>query len=74
MLIIGTMASSAALFALYGTSPYRWLAAIGGLLFVLSDTTLSLDAFYHPIRHRNVIVMSTYILAQVFIVSALAFA
>ena len=74
MLIIGTMASSAVLFALYGTSPYHWLAGIGGLLFAVSDTTLSIDAFHHPIRNRNIIVMSTYIAAQVLIVSAFALA
>lgn len=73
MLIIGAMASCSILFALYGTSDYRWLAAIGGLLFVLSDTTLSIDAFHHPVRYRNVIVMATYIAAQTLIVLALSF-
>ncbi len=74
MMIIGTMASSAVLFTLYGLSPYRWLAGIGGLLFAISDTTLSIDAFHHPIHNRNIIVMSTYIAAQVLIVSTFALA
>ena len=74
MLIIGTMASTAALFALYGASDYRWLALPGGLLFAISDTVLSIDAFHHTVKHRNVIVMTTYILAQTLIVSALVFA
>lgn len=74
MVIIGTMASSAALFTLYGAGSSRWLAGIGGLLFALSDTTLSIDAFHRPIRYRNIIVMSTYIAAQVLIVSAFALA
>ncbi len=73
MLVIGSMASFAALFALYGGTAHRWLAALGGLFFVLSDTTLSIDAFHHPIRHRSILVMSTYIAAQTLIVSALAF-
>ena len=73
MLVIGTMVSSTVIFALYGTAPLRWLAALGGVLFALSDTTLSIDAFHHPVRYRNVIVMTTYILAQTLIVSALAF-
>lgn len=73
MIIIGSMVSSAALFTLFGDSAYRFLAAIGATLFALSDTALSIDAFHHPVRHRNVIVMSTYIAAQVLIVSALAF-
>ena len=74
MLVIGTMTSSSILFALYGASPYRWLAGIGGLLFALSDTTLSIDAFHHPIHNRNIIVMSTYIAAQALIISAFALA
>ena len=72
MLIIATMASSAILFALYGNSPQRWLAAVGGLFFVASDSTLSIDAFHHPVRYRNVIVMSTYIAAQTMMVASLA--
>ena len=73
MMIIGTMVSCSILFSLYGVSAHRWLAAVGGILFAISDTTLSIDAFHHPIRHRSIIVMSTYIAAQVLIVSALAF-
>jgi len=73
MLIIGSMVSCAALFTLYSVSAHRWLAIVGGVLFAISDTTLSIDAFHHPVRYRNVIVMTTYILAQTLIVSALAF-
>ncbi len=72
MLIIATMASYAILFALYGNSPLRWFAAVGGLFFVASDSTLSIDAFHHPVRYRNVLVMSTYIAAQTLIVASLA--
>jgi uncharacterized membrane protein YhhN len=72
MLIIASMASCAILFALYGNSPLRWLAALGGLIFVASDSTLSIDAFHHSVRYRNVIVMSTYIAAQTLIVASLA--
>ncbi|MEA4870346.1 MAG: lysoplasmalogenase [Christensenella sp.] len=73
MLVIGSMASSATLFAFYGATSLRWLALVGGVLFALSDATLSIDAFHHPVRYRNVIVMSTYILAQSLIVSSLTF-
>ena len=73
MLIIGTMVSFSALFTLYAASAHRWFAVVGGVLFAISDTTLSIDAFHHPVRYRNVIVMSTYIAAQTLIVSALAF-
>lgn len=72
MLLIGTMASCALLFGFSGVSKFCWLAAIGGLLFVASDTTLSIDAFHHPVRYRSILVMSTYILAQTLIVAALA--
>lgn len=72
MLVIGSMASSSLIFAFSGASPLRFLAAIGGFLFIVSDTTLAIDAFYRPVRHRNIIVMSTYILAQSLIVTALA--
>lgn len=74
MLVIGSMTACSVLFAIYGTAPYRWLAAIGGVLFAVSDATLSIDAFHHPVRHRNIIVMSTYVAAQTLIVSALMFA
>ncbi|MDD4311118.1 MAG: lysoplasmalogenase [Eubacteriales bacterium] len=73
MLIISTMVCCSILFSFYSVSAHRWLAAVGGLLFAFSDTTLSIDAFHHPIRHRSILVMSTYIAAQVLIVSALAF-
>lgn len=73
MMIIGAMVSFATLFTLYGDSAHRYLAVIGGVLFAISDTTLSIDAFHHPVRYRSVIVMSTYIVAQTLIVSALAF-
>ena len=66
------MASSALIFAFSGVSPIGWLAAVGGILFVASDTTLAVDAFHRPVHHRNIIVMSTYILAQTLLVSALA--
>ncbi len=73
MIIIGMMVSCSVLFSLYSVSAHRWLAAVGGILFAISDTTLSIDAFHHPIRHRSILVMSTYIAAQVLIVSAFAF-
>lgn len=72
MLLIGAMASSAVLFGFSGASPLCWLAIPGGLLFVFSDATLSIDAFHHAVKYRNVVVMSTYIAAQTLIVAALA--
>lgn len=74
MLIIGSMASCAMIYAFSGLTSLCWLAGIGGLLFVVSDSMLSIDAFHHPIRHRSILVMSTYIAAQTLIVSSLTFA
>ncbi len=73
MLIIGSMASCAFLFALSGGPHLSWLAPFGAVLFIASDTTIALDAFRRPLRHRSIIVMSTYIAAQTLIVSSLAF-
>lgn len=74
VLIIGSMASCAIIYAFSGATSLCWLAGIGGLSFVVSDSMLSIDAFHHPIRHRSILVMSTYIAAQTLIVSSLAFA
>ncbi len=74
MFIIGSMASCAIIYAFSGATSLCWLAGIGGLMFVVSDSMLSIDAFHHPIRHRSILVMSTYIAAQTLIVSSLAFA
>lgn len=41
---------------------------IGSLFFIFSDTVLAFDLFIHHNKHNNVIVMSTYIIAQLFIV------
>jgi uncharacterized membrane protein YhhN len=74
VLIIGSMASCAFVYAFSGASTIYRLAAVGGLLFVASDSMLSIDAFRRPIPHRSILVMSTYIAAQTLIVSSLAFA
>ena len=47
MLLIGTMASCALLYGFSGATRFSFLAAFGGLLFVFSDATLSIDAFHH---------------------------
>jgi uncharacterized membrane protein YhhN len=47
------------------------LVAIGALLFYLSDTVLAVDAFVKPNKHADIIIMVTYHLAQVAIVSGM---
>ncbi|XOV93147.1 MAG: lysoplasmalogenase [Bacteroidota bacterium] len=41
---------------------------IGALLFVLSDSMIALDKFYSPIDYARVLIMSTYIVAQLLLV------
>jgi uncharacterized membrane protein YhhN len=40
----------------------------GALLFVMSDSLLAINKFVHPIPEAGFLIMSTYILAQYFIV------
>jgi uncharacterized membrane protein YhhN len=68
------MAGCAFLFAFSGVSPVGWLAPVGGMLFVASDTALSADTFLKPVPYRYLVVMGTYIAAQTLITTALAFA
>lgn len=61
---------------LYAQSAARsgWLAAVGGCLFIASDSLLSLHRFRRPIPYRSVVVMSTYITAQTMLFASLALA
>jgi uncharacterized membrane protein YhhN len=43
------------------------LFIIGAMLFVLSDSALALNRFYKPHPHSGILVMSTYVAAQVFL-------
>lgn len=45
----------------------NYLLAVAFAVFMVSDTTLSVSKFFLEIRHSNVYVMVTYILAQVLI-------
>ena len=46
---------------------FQWVM-IGSLLFVISDSAIAIDKFYRPIPYDSVVIMSTYIAAQVLIV------
>ena len=72
MLDISFMACCSFLFAFSGLSAFAPLAAFGGLLFIVSDTTLSTDTFKTPVPHRYIIVMGTYIAAQTLLTTAFA--
>jgi uncharacterized membrane protein YhhN len=43
------------------------LFIIGAMLFVLSDSVLALNRFYKPRPYSGILVMSTYVAAQVFL-------
>lgn len=49
----------------------RWLAAVGGILFLASDTLLADDRFVSPRPESRVVVMVTYHLAQAALALAL---
>ena len=41
-----------------------WSVLLGALLFIVSDGTLAINAFYHPFAMASLIVMGTYIVSQ----------
>ncbi|HEV7780231.1 MAG TPA: lysoplasmalogenase [Chitinophagaceae bacterium] len=45
----------------------KWMMA-GALLFVISDSILAVNKFYHPFETAGILIMVTYGLAQLFIV------
>jgi uncharacterized membrane protein YhhN len=48
--------------------PAAYRMIIGAILFVISDSVLAINKFYHPFEGAGIIVMLTYGLAQFFIV------
>lgn len=66
-LVIGTMLIMA--LWQYGKlpRPTALLFIIGAMLFVLSDSALALNRFYQPHPYSGILVMSTYVAAQVFL-------
>ena len=65
---ITAMASMARLrMGLTSNFSFQWVM-MGSLLFVISDSAIAIDKFYRPIPYDSVVIMSTYIAAQVIIV------
>lgn len=52
---------------------YLFITTIGGFIFILSDAIIVYNQFYKPLKHAEVIVMSTYLLAQCLIVLGIMF-
>ncbi|HEY3402353.1 MAG TPA: lysoplasmalogenase [Ohtaekwangia sp.] len=48
-----------------------WLVFAGALLFMVSDSLLAINKFFHPITYAGVFIMTTYISAQFLIVKGL---
>lgn len=71
MLIILTMVTMAFLRKGMVNSISYNLVLIGGLLFLVSDSILALNKFYQPLPLSNLSIMTTYALAQYFIVKGL---
>ena len=68
MFIILTMATTAFLRkGSVATENYNWVF-LGAILFLISDSLLSVNMFYKPIAFANILIMITYAFAQYFIV------
>jgi uncharacterized membrane protein YhhN len=52
---------------------FLFITAIGGFIFIISDSCIVYNQFYKPIKNAEVIVMSTYLVAQALIVIGLVF-
>ncbi len=71
MFVILAMAVAALLRKDFVSDPGFRAVSAGALLFVISDTLLSLNLFYNSFPAAGFLVMSTYALAQFFIVTGL---
>jgi len=69
---ITAMASMARLrMGLTSNFSFNWVM-MGSLLFVISDSAIAVDKWYLPIPYDEVVIMSTYIAAQLLIVMGLS--
>lgn len=67
-LVITAMACMARLrLGLTSNNSYQWVM-MGSMLFVVSDSCIAIDKFFRPIPYDSVIIMGTYIIAQLLIV------
>lgn len=71
MAIIGAYAGVLGAMAVLAVGTAGVLTAIGGLLFLASDTVIAWERFVKPVRHGPVVVIVTYHLAQILIVLGL---
>jgi uncharacterized membrane protein YhhN len=71
MAVVGTYAAVLGAMAVLAVGTTAVLTAVGGLLFLGSDTVLAWERFVKPIRSGQVIVIVSYHLAQALIVLGL---
>lgn len=71
MAVVGAYAGVLAAMAVLAVGTGSALTAIGGLLFLGSDTVLAWDRFVKPVRNGPVLVIISYHLAQILIVLGL---
>lgn len=69
--VLGTMAWRAGVRWSVRRTPPAAAAAIGGVLFMLSDSALAIDRFAAPFASATFVVMTTYVAAQWLIVASL---
>lgn len=69
--IVGAYAGMLAAMAVLAVGTASLLTALGGVLFLVSDTVLAWDRFVRPLRRGPVVVVVTYHLAQALIVLGL---
>lgn len=72
MALISLMSLSSFVLALQDRTISAWAAFVGSLLFLASDSVLSIVTFKRRIPYRYLIVMSTYILAQALLAASFA--
>ncbi len=65
-MLLSGMACMAIMLAASRTTQRLWamMAAVGGVLFVISDAVLAWNRFVEPIHHSGLIIMVTYYAAQ----------
>jgi len=60
VLVIGVMSSLSMSIALNRRSKIRLQLGLGGLLFMISDTLLGVNAFVNPIPFASILILTTY--------------
>ncbi len=71
ILVIETMGLTAWLRREYQSLNAYFLTFLGAILFIISDSTIAFNKFIQPFDFANVLIMTTYILGQFFIIEGI---